>query len=426
MKLVDIYDPIHSFIPVNELEIAILDSEPLQRLRNIRQLATVHYVFPGAEHSRFGHSLGVMHVATQMYDSLKQKGCLAKLGLNEDEEDELDRYRQLLRLAALVHDVGHPPFSHAGESGELLADGRSHESYTWDIVAERIDPILRDRPANTLGITSQEICDVLRGTEITQMGIVLGQMIAGELDADRIDYLMRDSYYTGVPYGRLDYHQLISTLTIIDMETVEPDETSDVPSRFALGVEEPGLHAAEGLLIGRYFMFSNVYFHKTRRVFDYHLSNVTRRILEETDGTKHYPTDISDYLKWDDSRIIAWMGRNPEDEDVDAICHRKHFRLVHETHEHAQKGDLERFKHKFEQLPTDLKEACWVDKAEKAMHSFEKVDFRVQPRDDSKPPQRIQELSSLIESLSPITRRRLYCARDKHKEVAHAWDKKGG
>lgn len=424
MKLVDIYDPIHSFIPVNELEVAVLDSEPLQRLRNIRQLATVHYVFPGAEHSRFGHSLGVMHVATQMYDSLKQKGCLAKLGLNEDEEDELDRYRQLLRLAALVHDVGHPPFSHAGESGRLLPKEakEKHEWYTRRIVEERIGPIITNHPANKWNITQEDICALLQGAEPSPLGSVLWQMIDGQLDADRVDYLMRDSYYTGVPYGRLDYHQLISTLTIIDMTSVDIDAQT---IRFALGVEQPGLHAAEGLLIGRYFMFSNVYFHKTRRVFDYHLSNVTRRILEETDGTKHYPTDISDYLKWDDSRIIAWMGQNPCNEDVRAICHRKHFRLVDETHEHAQADKLQEFQDKFEQLPTHLRGACWVDTAQKAMHNFD-VDFCVQPRDDSKPPQRIQELSSLIKSLRTITRRRLYCARDKHKEVAHAWDKKGG
>ncbi len=423
MKPLDIWDPIHSFIRVNALEVAVLDSEPLQRLRNIRQLASAHYVFPGAEHSRFGHSLGVMHVATQMYDSLKQKGCLKQLGV---PKNELDRYLQLLRLAALVHDVGHPPFSHAGESGGLLPKEaeEGHEWYTRRIVEERIDPIISNHAANAWGITGQDISALLHGTELSPLPIVLRQMIAGELDADRIDYLMRDSYYTGVPYGRLDYHQLISTLTII---AIDPKTTvDDVPGKFALGVEEPGLHAAEGLLIGRYFMFSNVYFHKTRRVFDYHLSNVTRRVLEDTDGTSHYPTDISDYLKWDDSRIIAWMGRHSEDEDVNAICRRKHFRLVTETREHAQVDKLQEFQDKFEQLPTELREVCWVDKAEEVMNKFEKVDFRVRPRDDRKSPQRIEELSSLIESLSPITRRRLYCVRDKHKEVADAWDKKGG
>lgn len=124
-------DPIHGFVEVNDLELRIIDSPPFQRLRNIKQLATTHLVYPGAEHSRFGHSLGVMHLVTKAFDSALENYRKDK---NEELFDDIrkDWYRQLLRLIALTHDLGHAAFSHASET--LFSEGVEHEDFTKKII----------------------------------------------------------------------------------------------------------------------------------------------------------------------------------------------------------------------------------------------------------------------------------------------------
>jgi hypothetical protein len=270
-----------------------MGSLPFQRLRRIKQLATTHLVYPGAVHTRFEHSLGVMHLATQVFDTLTAKHWdrfEGLLGLRHREE--LHRIRRLLRLAALLHDVGHAPFSHGSE--ELLPGG--HETATVRIIeGTEIRDIIEDRHY-AKGIRVADVIPVAvgRATATRLPNAIqqfLSQILTGPLGVDRMDYLLRDSLHAGVRYGQFDVHRLVNTLTIIrHPETENP----------VIALERGGLHAAEGLLLARYFMFQQVYYHRVRRIYDWHLK---RFLLELLQG-KPFPVDEPDeYLRWDDVRV---------------------------------------------------------------------------------------------------------------------------
>jgi len=217
-----IRDPVHGTIELTALERTILDSAPLQRLRHVRQLGMAHLVYPGAHHTRFEHSLGCLHLADRMAAAIR-------LG-----EDDLVR----LRLAALLHDVGHLAFSHDSESvtRERLGD---HEARGARMVrsGELADLIGRvENPAT--------IARWLQGSSY-------GQLLASDVGADRIDYLLRDAHYTGVAYGVVDAARILSTLRWKDN---------------APALRGGGLEAAESLIMARFEMFHAVYYHHTVRI----------------------------------------------------------------------------------------------------------------------------------------------------------------
>jgi HD superfamily phosphohydrolase len=253
-------DPVHGFIRLSDAECELLDTTPLRRLRNIHQLALSNLVYHGAEHSRFGHTLGVMHLASRFLHSVQQK----RGGLNWPPED-FARRLQLLRLGALCHDIGHSPFSHAGEEGKLLSG--KHEQYSAAIVrataghAGEVRQVIEARGDDFHGVTAEDVADLIEGQAVGRDAFLFG-ILSGELDCDRSDYLQRDSIYCGVQYGRFDSERLVSTLTWTEESGGNP----------ILALEEDGLHAAEGLLLARYFMFTQVYFHRVRRAYDHHLS----------------------------------------------------------------------------------------------------------------------------------------------------------
>lgn len=254
-------DPVHGFIPVSPLEAALVDSAPLQRLRRVRQLGLTSYVYPGAEHSRFGHSLGAMHVAGRVAEQLVAGGWAGD--------------PRLVRLAALLHDVGHPPLSHAGEKGER------HERMSWRLIRSgAIAQILGEA-----GIDPDAVVAVLDG----RGDPVAHAVVSGQLDADRMDYLLRDSHMCGVRYGEFDLDRLIESMA------VGPE---------GLAVRRGGLHAAEGLLLARYSMFAQVYFHRTRRILDL--------LLEEL--LPDWPEEPEAFLEWDDGRLWERLRRDPRPE----------------------------------------------------------------------------------------------------------------
>jgi hypothetical protein len=169
-KTYEIRCPVYGFVSLSDWEREIIDQPAFQRLRRIRQLAWTDYVFPGAMHSRFEHSLGVMHIATMLYDGVAQRSrdiLQSKLGYNEDG---LGRHRTLVRLAALLHDVGHSPFSHAGE--ELFpfreasrgGDRYKHEHYSAEVVRRHFADVIKNHPLNTnYGFTANDVADLLEG-----------------------------------------------------------------------------------------------------------------------------------------------------------------------------------------------------------------------------------------------------------------------
>jgi len=268
-------DPIHGFIELSDLELEIVDSIPFQRLRNIKQLATTYLVYHGAEHTRFGHSVGVMHLVTRAFRSAISN-YKKQTGNNLLDETDAKWYEQILRLIALVHDLGHAPFSHGSEA--LFDDGLEHEDFTNKIICETeiADIILRigEDFCKTNGvddsylITPRLLWSIYGEKKPESNPQYMNHLIDfkflksfmdSEPDCDKMDYLLRDSYYCGVNYGKYDLNRIIDSLTVYY------DSKQNIKQ---LAFQKGGVHAFEEFVIARYFMFIQVYFHKTRRYLD--------------------------------------------------------------------------------------------------------------------------------------------------------------
>ena len=221
MKIIK--DPVHGYIEVEDFALALLDSPILQRLRYIKQLGFSYLVYPGANHTRFEHSLGTMFLADV---------ASRRFGLGDAEHT-------LIVTAALLHDIGHGPFSHASEPLMQKFLGRSHDDIHM-MVEDLAGDVLLKR-----GVDPDEVCAVVKGKH------PLSGIIHGDLDVDRMDYLLRDAYYTGAPYGSVDAQRLIRHLIRTSEGTV---------------IDENGVNAAESLLIARTLMRPTVYFHHVSRI----------------------------------------------------------------------------------------------------------------------------------------------------------------
>ncbi|MEM4700387.1 MAG: HD domain-containing protein [Candidatus Nezhaarchaeales archaeon] len=236
----EVKDPIHGYIYFSEAERKVIDSQPLQRLRRIKQLAGSELTYPGACHSRFLHSLGTMHLTGLVAERLVDSGFLS-----EDEGIKL-------RLASLLHDVGHGPFSHVYE--EVLREKRrmTHEDLTVKIIKEsEVGDLLEDE-----GFHRGEIAELsvgrLRGRRL------LNQIVIGRLSPDTMDYILRDSYFAGVGFGLIDVHRLIDSIDVVDD---------------TMAIEYPGgLYVLEAFIIARLELFNAVYFHRTVRAANVMLS----------------------------------------------------------------------------------------------------------------------------------------------------------
>lgn len=253
-----IRDSVYGDIRLNENEVKIMDHPQFQRLRRIKQLGLISLIYPGANHTRFEHSIGTMHIASKLAD---------KLDLEEDDKN-------LVRISALLHDIGHGPFSHVSE-GVLSFP---HEELTKYVISKT--PI---RDVIEENYTISKIVEIINGEG------KFGPIVSGELDADRMDYLLRDSHYTGVAYGIIDYERIISNLNL-DKQ---------------LSLDIKGVQAAEGALVSRYFMYPSVYQHHTTRI----VNSMFRRGLK-----KLINKDIineNDMYKYDDTDLIG-IFRNSE------------------------------------------------------------------------------------------------------------------
>lgn len=213
--------PIHGFIVLNDWERAIISEPAFQRLRRIRQLAWTDRVYPGAMHTRFEHSLGVMHTATLMYDTIRERSREILESEFMYNSAGLDRDRQLVRLAALLHDVGHGPFSHASEDllppSEVAEARYTHEQYSAAIVRLQLRDVIDNHPHNNAnyGFKADDVASLLEGSSKARQALFWRDLIDGQLDADRMDYLLRDSYHVGVQYGQFDLNRLIQTIEAI-------------------------------------------------------------------------------------------------------------------------------------------------------------------------------------------------------------------
>jgi len=335
-RLYEFRCPIHGFITVNDWERAIVSEPSFQRLRRIRQLAWTDYVYPGAMHTRFEHSLGVMHTATLLYDAIRQNSrevLESELAYNEDG---LKRDRQLVRLAALLHDVGHGPFSHAAE--ELLPtrddDTRyKHEDYSAAIVRTKLRSAIEDHPLSpNYDFKAEDVASFLEGSAKAKQTLFWRDLIDGQMDADRMDYLLRDSYHAGVQYGRFDLQRVIHTMQAI------PGRDGGAPR---LGIGEGGFHGAEALVLARYFMFTQVYFHKTRVACDVHLRGTLKELLPGGIFPKPSDADLDQYLTWDDWRVLGLLSDGKGGEHGQRLTSRDLFRRIYHTPEVSTLQDLD-------------------------------------------------------------------------------------
>ncbi len=343
--------PIHGFIRYSENERRIIDHWIFRRLRDIRQLALTEMVYPGASHTRFEHSLGVMELASRAFDQIAAvRGDLLESNLKRVAElanQPLAIARQLVRLAALLHDVGHVCFSHAAES--VIHDGGSHESLTFKLVEEKeflgqeLDRVYFSAFSTLLG-------KILRGgAAMPPQFKVLKDLVSGEMDADRSDYLLRDSHHCGVEYGRFDHPRMIQCLDLHEGEG----------GALEIALQRDGIHTFEALILARYQMNTQVYFHRIRRIYDYYLC---RYFAEKGRGDFDSTEKL---LGLTDTRAMAaiWhdagTGSSPQANWAARIRDRRHHRVVHETGEDAGAMDL---KHSGRLL-------------EKLRHEYPKVDF---------------------------------------------------
>jgi HD superfamily phosphohydrolase len=282
----ELNDPIHGFIGLTELESKVINSKPYQRLRRIKQLSGGHFVYPAAEHTRFGHCIGAMFLA-----GLIGKKLLGPMNLGEKTLQEV-------RISGLLHDIGHGPFSHVFEESLIERRGWNHEDVTeWIIRESEVGDLLEDN-----GISKNRIANLVRGRRETKNDSVVSSIVAGQVDADKMDYLIRDSFYCGVNYGLVDIHRLINSLEVSDDLTLE----FDIAARGAL----------EAFLVARYEMFLNVYYHKTVRsveVMLVKLMNAADSVL----GLTSFSTP-EEFLELDDMSLISKIRKIDPSESDDA------------------------------------------------------------------------------------------------------------
>ena len=267
--ITQIRDPVHGYIYVNELECKIIDSPVFQRLRKIRQLATAHLTYPGALHTRFEHCIGSMYLAKRAANHLKSQEII-----NEDMSNELS-------IAALLHDIGHGPFSHLFE--EVLHEkGMTHENITDRIIREtEIADILSE-----FGVNVKKFSNLCVGTSKNHPRF-MNDIIAGFLSVDSMDYLLRDSYFSGVEYGKVDVHRIIDAYEIAGKK---------------LAINKDSVYALESLMLARYEMFRAVYFHKSVRAS----AVMIIRAMNLSDEELHF-TDLDNldgFLQLTDERIL--------------------------------------------------------------------------------------------------------------------------
>ncbi len=330
-KIYEIRDVIYGFIQFDEQEKDIINHPIFQRLRRIKQLALTDMVYPGATHTRFEHSLGVVQMATDIFDSIVQKSAStlnAELSLRPEG---LKKWRKTIRLAALLHDIGHAPFSHAGEENmPYISGGKKHyehEAYSIAIIKSYFKQLIEDHKINNnYGVRVEEVTALLGDDTVKQSASLLlwKGIISGQLDADRADYLLRDSLHIGVSYGLYDRNRLISCMTIGKTET----------DALVLAIQEGGWHIAESLVIARYQMFLQVYFHKTRRIYDYHISKAMKSILTTIYPKESFfptPDKLDEYINFDDWAMHSYLKEGKGGTHGEIVLNRKHYKCLFTT-----------------------------------------------------------------------------------------------
>jgi len=263
-----IKDPVHGYIRINKIERAIIDSYPVQRLRRIRQLAGSEFVYPAANHTRFEHVLGAMYLAGVLGEALPV--------------ELTTRQKQELRLAALLHDIGHGPFSHVFEPLMIRHLGKTHEDLVpWLVAETEISSRLEKA-----GFNPKRIGQLAIGRLGDKRLPFLDQVISSSVDVDKMDFLVRDSFHTGAGYGSIDVNRLLYTMDVLDGN---------------LAVDGTAVATLESFLLARLESFRTVYFHRTSRAIQIMIVKALEAAKDEL-GLLAFDEPM-DYLKLDDYNV---------------------------------------------------------------------------------------------------------------------------
>jgi len=274
-EYLEITDPIHDFIRLTNTERKIIDTPVFQRLRRIKQLSGAHLTYPGAQHTRFEHSLGVMHIASMAGTSLESKGITTK--------DDVSN----LRLAALLHDIGHGPFSHLFEEVLQRKNKKTHEQIGKQIILNtEIGDIISEN-----GFDKKLIQNLAMGEGKLQF---MNEIVSGALSADMMDYLLRDGYFTGAEHAKIDHSRITYSLDVYKKK---------------LALDHSALVNFETMMISRFQMFKAVYFHKTVRAGEVMLLESMTLADDELGLTS---LTLDDYVKQTDESIMALLLSIPE------------------------------------------------------------------------------------------------------------------
>ena len=429
MTTYQIRDPVHGFIEYDDWEQEVINHAAFQRLRRIRQLALADFVYPGATHSRFEHALGTMHVATKMYDAIviRQRAYLE----SERGYDQagLDRDRRVVRFAALLHDIGHSPFSHSSERlfpfNEECDRRYQHEDYSAAIIRTILKDTLEGHSMNAnYDITADDVADLIEGvTDPLRISQASGRrllwrpIVSSQLDADRADYLLRDSLHAGVSYGRYDLDRILATVTLGLGNDGDP----------VIAIEEGGWHAAEGLIIARYMMFTQVYFHKVRQALDHHIEGALAHLLYDPENQKEddvFPMPnttetLKEYLNWDDWKVMGEINAGNCGEHGECIKNRSHYRQIWYTEEVPSEDELKTLEEHKSRLG-DL--VTFVSDASKSWYSLGGQDLLIVPNESQGPAHGapLSFHSNVVRNLTPSGHQSIYVSledRQKAREI---------
>jgi HD superfamily phosphohydrolase len=275
------------------------------------------------------------------------------------------------------------------------------------IVKYKFKKVIDEHPHNeNYHITVEQISDFLKGSIGLGRRLLWRNLVDGQIDADRADYLLRDSYHTGTSYGNYDLKRLLVTLTILE----EPETQTPV-----IAVEEGGVHAAEALIIARYLMFTQVYFHHTRRAYDYHIAETMKGLLFQETGRSTFlpptsPKNIDNYLEWDDWKVCGLLSQGEGGRNGDLLKERKHHRCIFCTPEVPTEDELKQSNAALGKLSELIR---FVDSPEKSWYSIGEKDILIE-RDVSgiKEVVPLSSISSVVRGLLPIRQRRIYVAKE--------------
>lgn len=410
-KTIEVRFPLHGFVTIRDWEREIINHPAYQRLRRIRQLAWTDQVYPGAMHTRFEHSLGVMHVASRMFDSITQNSRELLRDELKFNDGALERDKMLVRLTALLHDVGHSPFSHASEELFPVVGGvqLEHEDYSAEIIRRELKDVINGHPdSSNYSITADHIAAMLDGdsSEVNR-SLIWRDLVSGQLDADRIDYLLRDSLHAGVDYGKFDWRRLIRCLVFV--------QTGEGQAH-RIGLTEGGLHAAEGLVLARYFMFTQVYFHKTRRAYDTHLLEALKEILPGEKWPMLGGSNLKRYLDWDDWKVLGKLSAGKGGEHGKRLCTRDHYRMIYQTPEIPTKDDISKFERVQDKLGDLVADVAKAGKTWYKIAEDQDIPIRSENADGAVLPLSVH--SAAVRGLEQTGRMMLYCVKeDKPKPL---------